>query len=602
MNGSSCLSRVTVRSLRKSSSTDVPSLGPVATTTEQEEEREHLEAREERASQQLTLPLGSIFEEKSTPKAKSSSHPTSSLESSYETSEEITVTGRDAPKPFIHFSDYEWPEEISKVLRQSNFSYPTPIQSQGLPIALEGRDMVGIAQTGSGKTLSYIMPMVVKGLSEEVKNSRNPFALVLAPTRELAQQIHSVARQFPSLRSVCLYGGSAKDRQIAELQRGARLLVATPGRLNDLLNGRYTSVKDISFLVLDEADRMLDMGFEPQIRQIIQDIPQNRQTLMWSATWPEDVRELALDFLNDFIQVNIGSSDLHANHNIKQVIKILTETEKSSELIKTLEDIRDQCRQKDSDSMDKILIFASTKRRVDAIVSGLRRRQFRAEGTHGDKSQSQRENTLRAYRTGRIDILVATDVAARGLDVNDIKAVINYDYPNTSEDYVHRIGRTARAGNKGTAYTFFTPDDCSQARDLISVMKEAGQEVPSKLHDLVQMAIQEKRMKKSFRESSKSKPWESRDNFNRLGNRFGESRNMISQRRGGFYNRPRGVSPYSERREEEDDVYRQDYSGERQRTPSSKYASYRNVYEDDEGFDEAEEYSKVRRDRGPKKW
>jgi superfamily II DNA/RNA helicase len=482
------------------------------TTGHEETEIVHngIEIGEEQQHATQGLSLGSIFTQSEKKEAHYESTPTTAREiafndtNSYETSEEITVTGRDAPKPFMKFSDYDWPQEIAHILKKENYIHPTPIQCQGLPIALEGRDLVGIAQTGSGKTLSYILPAVVKALNEGGR-SRNPFALVLAPTRELAQQIYSVARTFPSLNAACLYGGSSKGHQIQQLQSGPKFVVATPGRLNDLMATGHVNVRDVSFLVLDEADRMLDMGFEPQIRQIIREIPRDRQTLMWSATWPEDVRTLAQDFLQDFIQVNIGSSDLHANHDIKQIVRVIHEEEKQNELVKILEEIRQRCEEYNTGSMEKTLIFAQTKRRVDAIANGLRRRKFRAAATHGDKSQSAREDVLRAYRSGKIDILVATDVAARGLDVNDIKVVVNYDYPNTNEDYVHRIGRTARAGNKGTAYTFFTSDNCAQAKDLIAVMEEAGQTVDSSLRQMQEMARREKKIKKSFREAGRFK-------------------------------------------------------------------------------------------------
>ena len=351
------------------------------------------------------------------------------------TESEITVKGRNAPKPFVSFDEYEWPEEVSRILKKQAFTAPTAIQSQGLPIALEGRDMVGIAQTGSGKTLSYIMPAVVRTQSI---NQKSPFALVLGPTRELVQQIQSVAEMFPSLKSVVLYGGSSKGFQITDLRRGPKMLIATPGRLIDLIDTNHVSVDQVGYLVLDEADRMLDMGFEPQIRNIIERIPKQRQTLMWSATWPDDVRELAQDFLHDYIQVNVGSTELCANHNIKQYVAVMQDEDKSAALLELL---------KDSGKDQKVLIFASTKRRVDAIVSGLRRRGFRAEGTHGDKSQNQRESILRAFRGDRLDVLVATDVAARGLDVDDIKTVVNYDFPNTAEDYVHK-DRTHRSSRK----------------------------------------------------------------------------------------------------------------------------------------------------------
>lgn len=302
--------------------------------------------------------------------------------------------------------------------------------------------------------------------------------LVLAPTRELAQQIQEVVQKFrPRFSSVCVFGGASKGPQIRDITRNRpMIIIATPGRLNDFLESNILSLSNISYLVLDEADRMLDMGFEPQIRKIVAQITlPKRQTLMWSATWPKEVRTLAEDFLQDYIQINVGALQLHANHNITQIVDICGEMEKKDKLLGLLSEIMHKSQE------NKIIVFAETKKKVDELTRSLSYAGWPVKGIHGDKSQSERDWVLREFRSGRAPILVATDVAARGLDVEDIKYVINYDYPNTSEDYVHRIGRTGRKNKKGTAYTFFTKGDSKQANDLINVLKEANQIVNPKL-------------------------------------------------------------------------------------------------------------------------
>ncbi|XP_064458511.1 probable ATP-dependent RNA helicase DDX5 [Ornithodoros turicata] len=408
--------------------------------------------------------------------------------------QQITLNGYtvDVPKPVLTIDECVFLEKARHLFAKKNFVSPSPIQAQAWPIVLSGRDLVGIAQTGSGKTLAYALPGAIHASHQRRSNaSEGPIAVVLAPTRELVQQIHGVIREWCeqsyNVRAVPVYGGASRNVQIAALQRGPQVCIATPGRLLDLLESGSVSLFRCTFLVMDEADRMLDMGFEPQIRKIVEQTRPDRQTVMWSATWPEEVRTLALDFLTDFIQVNIGSVELCANHNIRQVVEVCSYMEKDEKLVDILKDIGRE---------EKTLIFASTKRGVARLVHMLYDQGFRAVATHGDLSQSKRDLALDRFRSGRTNILVATDVASRGLDVSDIKYVINYDYPGTSEDYVHRIGRTGRSNRTGTAITLFTYEDANRARDLVQVLREADQEVNPELHKM--MDLHKKVQQRSF--------------------------------------------------------------------------------------------------------
>uniref|UniRef100_A0A1L8EI11 RNA helicase n=1 Tax=Haematobia irritans TaxID=7368 RepID=A0A1L8EI11_HAEIR len=393
----------------------------------------------------------------------------------------ITLKGSSIPTPSMEFSEGGFPEYVMDSIKRMGFDKPTAIQAQGWPIALGGRDMVGVAQTGSGKTLAYVLPAVVHINNQpRLEHGDGPIALILAPTRELAQQIQQVANDFGShthVRNTCIFGGAPKHYQSRDLERGVEIVIATPGRLIDFLERGVTNLKRCTYLVLDEADRMLDMGFEPQIRKIIKQIRPDRQVLMWSATWPKEVRNLAEEFLDNYIQINIGSLTLSANHNILQIVDVCEESEKDFKLLKLLGEIS-------SEKDTKTIIFVETKKRVDEITRSISRQGWRACAIHGDKSQQERDFVLASFRNGRNAILVATDVAARGLDVDDVKFVINYDYPSNSEDYVHRIGRTGRSNNTGTAYTLFTTTNANKANDLIQVLKEANQVINPRLMDM----------------------------------------------------------------------------------------------------------------------
>ncbi|CAL9733290.1 ATP-dependent RNA helicase Dbp2p [Monosporozyma servazzii] len=391
---------------------------------------------------------------------------------------EMTISGSDIPKPITSFDEAGFPDYVLTEVKAEGFDKPTGIQCQGWPMALSGRDMIGVAATGSGKTLSYCLPGIVHINAQPLlQPGDGPIVLVLAPTRELAVQIQTECSKFghsSRIRNTCVYGGVPKSQQIRDLHRGSEIVIATPGRLIDMLEIGKTNLKRVTYLVLDEADRMLDMGFEPQIRKIVDQIRPDRQTLMWSATWPKEVQRLAADYLHNPIQVQIGSLELSASHNITQLVEVMSGFEKRDRLSKHLETASE-------DKESKILIFASTKRTCDEITKYLREDGWPALAIHGDKDQRERDWVLNEFREGRSPIMVATDVAARGIDVKGINYVINYDMPGNIEDYVHRIGRTGRAGASGTAISFFTEDNKSLGASLISIMREAKQNIPEPL-------------------------------------------------------------------------------------------------------------------------
>jgi ATP-dependent RNA helicase DDX5/DBP2 len=312
----------------------------------------------------------------------------------------------------------------------------------------------------------------------------------LAPTRELACQIEEVARTFGSVmrvRNACLYGGASKGPQIRQLRYGAEIVVATPGRLIDIINMGCTNLNRVSFLVLDEADRMLDMGFEPQLRDILPKIRPDRQVTLWSATWPKEVQRLARDLLGrDFIQVTVGSTELTANKKIRQVVDVCDEFSKEQKLADLLLSLWNESTEPEAQrQMARTIIFANKKRICEDLSWKLKNDQWPCAALHGDKTQQERERALADFKQGYCPILVCTDVAARGLDVKDVHIVINYDFPVNFEDYVHRIGRTARgSATEGRAHTFFTRDNRGCARDLIALMKDSEQEVPSALLEM----------------------------------------------------------------------------------------------------------------------
>lgn len=391
-------------------------------------------------------------------------------------SQNLSIQGDNCPAPYMSFSEAPFPDYISNALKSLKFEKPTPIQAQAWPLALGARDMIGLAETGSGKTLAFILPAVVHICNKtKAERSKGPSVLVLAPTRELAQQIEAVTSTTctaAKIKSCCVYGGVPKHVQAASL-KGAEVIIATPGRLIDFMSDGTANLANITYLVFDEADRMLDMGFELQINEIMRAVVSPvRQTLMFSATWPSDVQRLSQKFFTDPIKITIGSENLKGAKKVTQIVEVCQDWERKKKLKQLLEKIfKDNCR---------ILIFMLYKKSCSALAEELARENWPVGCINGDMSQNARDNTLAQFKSGKQPIMIATDVAARGLDIKEVKYVINVEFPLKCEDYVHRIGRTGRAGEAGTAYTFFTESDKAHARELLQILRESGQEVDDK--------------------------------------------------------------------------------------------------------------------------
>ncbi|KAK9310783.1 hypothetical protein QLX08_000081 [Tetragonisca angustula] len=404
------------------------------------------------------------------------------------------------------FGDY--PEVLDEI-RKQNFTKPSPIQCQGWPILLSGRDLIGIAQTGTGKTLAFLLPALIhiEGQLTPRLERKGPTVLVMAPTRELALQIEKEVNKYSyhGIKAVCLYGGGSRKKQVDVVTEGVEIVIATPGRMNDLVKAKILDVSSVTYLVLDEADRMLDMGFEPQIRKTLLDVRPDRQTVMTSATWPQGVRRLAQSYMKNPVQVFVGSLDLAAVHTVTQTIYIIEEEEKTDmmyEFIRTM------------DRTDKVIIFFAKKVKVDDVASNLALQMIEVQSIHGGREQCDREQALEDLKTGRVQVLLATDVASRGLDIEDITHVINFDFPRDIEEYVHRVGRTGRAGRTGESITFMTRRDWTHAKELIDILEEANQQIPDELYHMAeryeawkQKRMNEKNFPRSRRENGGGGRW-----------------------------------------------------------------------------------------------
>uniref|UniRef100_A0A7S0U9N0 RNA helicase n=1 Tax=Hemiselmis andersenii TaxID=464988 RepID=A0A7S0U9N0_HEMAN len=399
---------------------------------------------------------------------------------------QIVVMGSDPPKPVRTFEEGSFPDYILDVVEKEYGlqATPTPVQAQAWPVCLSGRDCVNVAETGSGKTLAFMLPAIVHiNAQPYLQPGDGPIALMLAPTRELALQSHEVGLKYgqsSNIKLTCVYGGAPKSSQAGDLRRGVEIVIATPGRLIDFLESRTTNLRRVTYLVMDEADRMLDMGFEPQIRKIVGQIRPDRQTLMFTATWPKEVESIARDFMqHDVVRTQVGSQSLKAVKTVVQHVEVCEDATKPRALQRILQQVVDR-------SGSKVIIFTETKRNADILTKNMRYDGFPALAIHGDKQQSERDWVLQQFKSGASTILVATDVAARGLDIKDVKFVINYDMPSCCEDYVHRIGRTGRAGTTGTAFTLFTANNAkSTGKELLRILTENGQNVPKEFEMLV---------------------------------------------------------------------------------------------------------------------
>ncbi|XP_014284233.1 probable ATP-dependent RNA helicase DDX46 [Halyomorpha halys] len=389
--------------------------------------------------------------------------------------EGIRVKGKGCPKPIKSWAQCGVSKKVLDILKKQGYEKPTPIQAQAIPAIMSGRDLIGIAKTGSGKTLAFVLPMLRHILDQPpLEDTDGPIAIIMTPTRELCMQIGKESRKFTKslgLRAVCVYGGTGISEQIAELKRGAEIIVCTPGRMIDMLaanSGRVTNLRRVTYVVLDEADRMFDMGFEPQVMRIIDNIRPDRQTVMFSATFPRQMEALARRILTRPIEVQVGGRSVVCK-DVEQHIVILEEEQKMLKLLEILGHYQEH---------GSVIVFVDRQESADALLKDLMKASYPCLTLHGGVDQYDRDSTIVDFKAGKAKLLVATSVAARGLDVKHLILVVNYDCPNHYEDYVHRCGRTGRAGNKGFAYTFITPEQGRYAGDIVRALELSGVPVP----------------------------------------------------------------------------------------------------------------------------
>jgi ATP-dependent RNA helicase DDX46/PRP5 len=396
----------------------------------------------------------------------------------------INVKGKDVPKPVQKWAQCGLTHQTLEILSNLGYEKPTPIQMQALPVLMSGRDVIGVAKTGSGKTMAFLLPMF-RHIKDQppIKDTDGPIGLIMTPTRELAVQIHRDCRPFlklMGLRSVCAYGGAPIREQIAELKRGTEIIVGTPGRMIDLLaanQGRVTNLKRVTYVVLDEADRMFDMGFEPQVMKIFANMRPDKQTILFSATMPKLVDALTKKVLKSPVEITVGGRSVVAKE-IEQIVEVREESSKFLRVLELMGELYDR----DEDA--RTLIFVERQEKADDLLKELMMKGYPCMSIHGGKDQVDRDSTISDFKKGVVPILIATSVAARGLDVKQLKLVINYDAPNHLEDYVHRAGRTGRAGNTGVAVTFVTPEQENCAPGIAKALEQSGQPVPDVLNEM----------------------------------------------------------------------------------------------------------------------
>jgi len=417
----------------------------------------------------------------------------------------------------MNFSDLKIENKLKRSIELAEFKTPTPIQSKSIPISLEGKDVLGTAQTGTGKTLAFTIPMLNKLLRD-----KQAMALIICPTRELATQVMETVLKLNireiGIGNALLIGGESMQKQLRQLKKRARIIVGTPGRINDHIERKSLNLSKVNYLVLDETDRMLDMGFTPQIEVILKFIPKDHQTLLFSATLPENILKISQKYLNNPERVSVGSLSTPIE-KIKQETFQITADKKYHELINQL-----------VERSGSILVFVKTKHGADKIVKRLKYDGHKADAIHGNLRQSKRDRVIRGFRNGNSRILIATDVAARGLDIPVIKHVINYDLPQVPEDYIHRIGRTGRAGKDGSALTFLTNNDRSMWRSIQKLIdpdfkvKEEAKPSNQKSKKFNKKNKFKKKFKKKFSKNKlskkkKFKKFENKDNKRKFKNR-----------------------------------------------------------------------------------
>ncbi|XP_061659923.1 probable ATP-dependent RNA helicase DDX46 isoform X1 [Syngnathoides biaculeatus] len=434
--------------------------------------------------------------------------------------EGITVKGKGCPKPIKTWVQCGVSMKILNALKKQSYEKPTPIQAQAIPAIMSGRDLIGIAKTGSGKTIAFLLPMFRHIMDQRpLEESEGPISVIMTPTRELALQITKECKKFSKslgLRVVCVYGGTGISEQIAELKRGAEIIVCTPGRMIDMLganSGRVTNLRRATYVVLDEADRMFDMGFEPQVMRIVDNVRPDRQTVMFSATFPRAMEALARRILVKPLEIQVGGRSVVCS-DVEQHVLVIEEDKKFLKLLEILGHYQEK---------GSVIIFVDKQEHADGLLKDLMKASYPCMSLHGGIDQYDRDSIINDFKNGACRLMVATSVAARGLDVKQLILVVNYNCPNHYEDYVHRAGRTGRAGNKGYAYTFITEDQVRYAGDIIKALELSGSPVPADLEQLwASFKDQQKAEGKTIKSSS---------GFSGKGFKFDETEHALANER-----------------------------------------------------------------------
>ncbi len=382
-------------------------------------------------------------------------------------------------------------EPLLKALQTQGYTTPTPIQAQAIPSVLERRDLLGLAQTGTGKTAAFALPILQLLYADKrnTKGYKHIRTLVLTPTRELAVQIHESFEaygKYTGLTQEVIYGGVSQHAQTIALRNGVDILIATPGRLLDLMNQGYIHLDHLEVFVLDEADRMLDMGFIHDVKKIIRELPEDKQTLLFSATMPPQISQLVASLLHQPVTVEVAPVS-SAAETVSQAVFFVNKNDKQSLLEHLIKE----------KGIKRSLVFARTKHGADRVAKELKKAEIRADAIHGNKTQSARQNALNNFKAGKLKVLVATDIAARGIDVDDLTHVINFDLPNIPETYVHRIGRTGRAGNSGTALSFCDGEETAYLKDINKLI---GLKIPAEAHPFEKPLNEQKAPKPAARQ------------------------------------------------------------------------------------------------------